>query len=161
MARFSNFGSIPLALVAIIPATLAAAPVGSPVSITAQVLVETRKPAADGTVRIVLAPAARVTPGDRLVYQITVQNSGREAALNLVVANPVPAGLIYAGAAAGSPEPELSVDGVRFGTLSQLAVRSEGVSRPALPADVRAVRWRIASIAAGRKAHLSFRATLK
>ncbi|RYY27117.1 MAG: DUF11 domain-containing protein [Sphingomonadales bacterium] len=162
MKRFGTYGSAPLALVLVFaPVAQAAMPLASPVSITAKVMVETRKAAADGTVKIVLAPAARVTPGDHVVYQVTVQNSGREVARDLVVANPVPAGLVYAGAAADSPEPELSIDGVRFGALSQLAVRSGGVSRAALPTDVRVVRWRIASVAAGGNAQLSFRAKLK
>lgn len=162
MTLLSKYGSAPLALcLTLAPVALVAAPLASPISITAKVLVETRKPAADGTVKIVLAPAARVTPGDRVVYQITVQNSGNQVARDLVVANPVPAGLAYVGGAAGSPEPELSIDGVHFAGLSQLAVRSGGVSRAALASDIRVVRWRLASVAAGGKAQLSFRATLK
>ena len=75
------------------------------VQLVTKVLVETRKPAADGTTRIELATAARVTPGDRVVYQIIYRNPGREAARDLVIANPIPAGLVYAGAAHGSTEP--------------------------------------------------------
>ncbi|RYD92976.1 MAG: hypothetical protein EOP61_24495, partial [Sphingomonadales bacterium] len=72
MPRLSKYISAPLALCAVMaPAALAAAPGNAPISITAQVMVETRKSAADGTVQIVLAPAARVTPGARVVYQIT------------------------------------------------------------------------------------------
>ncbi len=66
-----------------------------------------------------MAAAARVTPGDRIVYQLSYRNSGREPARDLVIANPVPANMAYAGAAEGSAEPELSVDGTRFGSLAQ------------------------------------------
>lgn len=128
------------------------------VQLVTKVLVETRKPAADGTTRIELATAARVTPGDRVVYQIIYRNPGREAARDLVIANPIPAGLVYAGAAHGSTEPELSVDGRDFGTLAQLRV---GV-RTATAADVRVVRWRLAQpVAPGASGQVAFRAVLK
>lgn len=141
----------------------AAAPaLAQPVELVTKVMVETRKPATDGTTRIVLAPAARVVPGDRVVYQIGYRNSGNQPATGLVIANPVPAGLIYVGAAQGSPEPELSVDGTRFGTLAQLSVRTPTGTRPATNADVRVVRWRLAKpVAAGASGQVSFRAILK
>jgi uncharacterized repeat protein (TIGR01451 family) len=133
-----------------------------PVELVTRVMVEMREPARDGTTRIVLAPAARVTPGNRVVYQISYRNTGREAARDLVIANPVPAGLIYAGPAQGSPEPELSVDGARFGTLSQLSVRTVTGTRAATSADVRVVRWRLVKpVAAGGSGQVSFRAILK
>lgn len=141
-----------------IPATALA----QPVEITAHAMVEQRKAAADGTTRITLA-AARVTPGDRIVYQLSYRNSGREPARDLVIANPVPANMTYAGAAEGSAEPELSVDGTTFGSLAQLTVRAaDGRVRPALATDVRVVRWRLATpVAAGGAGQVAFRAVLK
>ena len=134
-----------------------------PVEITAKAMVEQRKAATDGTTKITLAAAARVTPGDRIVYQLNYRNSGREPARDLVIANPVPANMLYVGAAQGSAEPELSVDGSRFGTLSQLTVRgANGQVRPALAADVRVVRWRLTDpVAAGGSGQVAFRAILK
>lgn len=149
-------------------AALAAALLMAPLPAFAQgvvlktnVLSEVREAAANGTTRIRLAPAARVTPGDRVVYQIGFKNTAKQAASNVVITNPVPAGLAYAGAAEGSPAPELSVDGVRFGTLSQLTVRAGGITRAATGADVRIVRWKLAPIAAGTSGQVSFRAILK
>lgn len=143
--------------------TAAALPaVAQPVELLTKVLVETRKPAADGTTKIVLAPAARVVPGNRVVYQISYRNTGREPARDLVIANPVPAGLVYSGAAAGSPEPELSVDGKLFGPLARLSVRTATGMRPATPADIRVVRWRLTnSVAPGASGQVSFRALVK
>lgn len=136
--------------------------VGNPVSITSRVLAEVHKPAADGTTRVELAAPGRVTPGDRVVYQITVRNSGSQAARDLVIANPVPAQLAYAGPAQGSPAPELSIDGQRFAPIAQLTARgANGQLRPATMADVRVVRWRLASVPAGGSANVSFRAILK
>lgn len=131
------------------------------VTLDTRVLSEVRETAANGTTRIRLAPAARVTPGDRVVYQIGYHNAGKLPATNVVVSNPVPAGLAYAGPAEGSPAPELSVDGVRFGSLSQLTVRAGGITRAATGADVRVVRWKLAPIAAGTSGQVSFRAILK
>jgi uncharacterized repeat protein (TIGR01451 family) len=143
--------------------TLSVPAMAQPVEITARAMVEMRKAAPDGTTKITLAPVARVTPGDRVVYQLTYRNTGREPARDLVIANPVPANLVYAGAADGGVEPELSVDGTRFGPLSQLAVHTaDGATRPATTADVRVVRWRLADpIAAGGYGQVSFRAILK
>lgn len=141
----------------------AAAPaLAQPIELVTKVLVETRKAATDGTTRVELAPANRVVPGDRVVYRIAYRNSGKQAASGLVIANPVPAGLVYAGPAEGSSAPELSVDGIRFGTLAQLSVRTPTGTRPATNADVRVVRWRLTSaVAPGTGGQVSFRAVLK
>lgn len=132
------------------------------VQLDARVLAEVRSAAADGTTRVSLAPAARVTPGDRVVYQIGYRNGGRDVARDVVITNPVPAQLRYAGPADNSPAPELSVDGVRFGPLAQLvARRPDGKLHPATLADVRVVRWRLNPVAAGGSGQVAFRAILK
>lgn len=140
-----------------------AAGLAQPVDLTARAMVEQRKAAPDGTTKITLAPAARVTPGDRIVYQLSYRNTGREPARDLVIANPVPANLVYAGTAEGSAEPELSVDGTRFGRLQQLTVRTaDGKVRPALSTDIRVVRWRLNDpVPAGGSGQVAFRAILK
>lgn len=136
--------------------------IAQPVDLLAKVFVEQRTAAADGSVKIILAPAARVTPGDRVVYQFAYRNTGAQVARDLVIANPVPANLVYTGPAAGSPEPELSIDGSRFGPLGQLSVRTaSGATRAATAADVRVVRWRLAPLAGGAAGQVAFRATLK
>lgn len=143
-------------------ALLATPALAASVEITTRVLTEQRSTAADGTTRIALVPAGRITPGDRVVYQLAYRNSGGQIARDVVIANPVPKGLVYAGPANGSAAPEVSVDGTTFGTLAQLRVRGAGgVQRAASLADVRIVRWRLASVAAGSSGQLSFRATLK
>jgi uncharacterized repeat protein (TIGR01451 family) len=148
---------------AVVAVLAAAAPAfAAPVELVTHVMVETHKAAADGTTKVTLVPAARVVPGNHVVYQIAYRNSGPAPAANLVIANPVPAGLVYTGAGQGSPEPELSVDGTRFGTLSQLSVRTPTGTRAATPADIRVVRWRLSKpVAPGASGQVSFRATLK
>jgi len=139
-----------------------AAPAG-PVNITTTVLAETRAGAANGTTQIKLAPATRVVPGDHVIYQIKVTNSGAKPAGGVVIANPVPAGMQYAGPAANSPAPEVSVDGKSFSQLASLRITTaDGRARPATAADVRVVRWRLAQpVPAGGAQQVAFRALLK
>jgi uncharacterized repeat protein (TIGR01451 family) len=139
-----------------------AAPAAPAVEIRTSVLAEKRTSAADGTTRVALVAAGRVTPGDRVVYRIAYRNNGKQAASGLVIANPVPAAMQYAGPSDGSPAPELSIDGQTFGPLSALKVRSGAVVRAATAADVRVVRWRLTQpVAAGAGGQVSFRAILK
>lgn len=145
-------------------AVLAAMPAAAQsVDITSQVMVEQRTAAADGTTRVALAPAKRVTPGDAVVYRLEYRNRGTRPATDLVIANPIPANLVYAGPSQNSPAPEVSTDGTTFASLTTLRVRGAGgVERAATPADVRAVRWRLTNpVAAGGSGQVAFRATLK
>jgi uncharacterized repeat protein (TIGR01451 family) len=139
----------------------AAAPViaaASPLQVASTVLVEQRSTAADGTVRVALAPAKRAVPGDRVVFALNYRNTGAQPLANVVFDNPVPAQIAYRAPAAGSPEPQLSVDGKTFGALSTLRV----AGRPATAADVTHVRWTLATpIAPGSSGRLAFAAVLK
>lgn len=137
---------------------LAAPAIAGSINLTAQVMVEKRIPGADGTTRIELARADRVIPGDRVVYVIEYHNSGTTAASNLVVANPVPPGLTYAGAAPGMAAPEVSNDGKAFAPIAELRVRgADGILRTAVPLDIRSVRWRLTGpIAPGASGRVAF-----
>lgn len=151
-------------LIALAVATLSTAPaLAGPLQVTSTVLVETRTAAADGTTRIALAKPARVVPGDRVVFVLGYRNTGREPIANLVLANPLPPAIAYRAPRAGSPAPELSVDGRTYGTLAALTVALPGGgSRPARPDDVTAVRWRLSTpLAAGGQGELAFQAALK
>jgi uncharacterized repeat protein (TIGR01451 family) len=133
-----------------------------PVKITTTVLAEAREAAADGTVRIKLVPAGRVVPGDHVVYRVSVANGGSKPAAGVTIANPVPANMLYAGPATGSPAPEVSVDGVTFAPIGALRVAGPAGPRAATPSDVRAVRWKLAQpIAPGASNQVAFRALLK
>lgn len=118
--------------------------------------VETKLP--DGKTEHRLAPASTVTPGQEVVYVVTVSNSGDRPADQLVITNPVPASIEFvAGDGA-----VVSVDGGRrFGALSSLTVRDRGAVRAARPNDVTHVRWTVARVAPGSSDKVSFRARLK
>ncbi len=134
-----------------------------PLEVTAKVMVESKQRAADGTTRVTLAPVARVVPGDRVVFQLAYRNTGRQPLADIVLDNPVPAAIAYRGPADGSVAPEVSVDGRTYGPLASLRVALPGGgTRPAAPADVSHVRWKLgAPLAAGAAGRLAFQAVLK
>lgn len=134
----------------------AAAAAQAPLQLETRMLTETRQAASDGTTRTVLGPPARVAPGDPVVVQVRYRNTGTAPIGGLVVANPVPAGLVYRGPRGAAPE--VSVDGRSFAPLASLRVGG----RPALPADVTHVRWRLAApVPPGAGGELLFQAAVK
>lgn len=117
-----------------------------PLEITSEVRAERHVAAADGTTRVALVPARRVGPGDRVVFALHYRNAGGQPLGDVVLANPVPRGIVYRAPAVGTPEPEVSVDGTHYGQLVALRIGN----RAAVPADVVAVRWRLANPLAAR-----------
>ena len=139
----------------------AAAPAG-PLDLASRVLVERRVAARDGTVSIEQVPAKGAAPGDRLIVQLTDRNSGTQPLGDLLLGNPVPAGMAYRGPAAAGPEPEVSADGQRFAPLARLTVAGPAGARAATAADVTHVRWRLTRpLQPGAGGSLSFRAIVK
>lgn len=114
-----------------------------PLSLTTRVLVEAPGLAADGTVRTRLVAPTRVVPGDRVVVVLAYRNTGTRPLADLVLVDPVPAGIVFRDGDAASGI-EVSADGRSFAPLAALRVASPGgVSRAATAADVTHVRWRL------------------
>lgn len=99
----------------------------------------------DGKTQSRLVAAQPVVPGEEVVYTVTFQNVGREAATDVAVVNPVPEHTSYVAGSAGGPGTEVafSADGGRsWGAPDQLKVRgADGAERVATPADYTHVRW--------------------
>ncbi|MFK3890433.1 hypothetical protein [Sphingomonas sp. NPDC079357] len=147
---------MPIRSLLLLAATALAAPAlaTGPLQVTSQVMVEAKQRAADGSTRITLVPAARVVPGDRVVFTLAYRNTGAQPLADLVFDNPVPQGVAYRAPAPHSPVPELSVDGRHYGTLAQLG--------DAGPDAVTHVRWRLARpLAPGASGTFAFQAVLK
>ena len=142
---------------------VAAPALAGPLMLTSDVRVEKRVAASDGTTRTECARADRVVPGDRVVFVLNYRNTGTAPLADVVLANPVPKGMLYRSAANGSAAPELSVDGKTYGTLAALRVPAIGGGmRAAGPDDVTNVRWRLTSpITAGSSGQLAFQAVIK
>ena len=109
------------------------------------------------------APAKNVVPGDRLAYVLTYRNEGAAAAEDLVLVMPVPPTVTLIAGTEEGGAPEHSVDGGQsYGVLADLSVAEDGERRPARPADVTHVRWRLAgSVAPGEAGDVSYRAVLR
>ncbi len=130
-------------------------------TLTSTVFKEVETPGPKGAV-MSLKPAARVTPGDQVVYVLTYRNGGARAADGVVVTNPLAQDLVYAGPADSHP-PMVSIDGQTFGPLASLSKAGAGGARvAAVPADVTSIRWTFDQpVPAGGQVQLSFRARLK
>lgn len=152
-----------IAVAALALAAPFAAHAAGPLVVTSGVMVESKVRAADGSTRVVLAPAKRVVPGDRVVLTLAYRNTGAVPLSDIAFDNPLPKGLAYRSAASGSPAPEVSVDGRSFGALSTLRVPVAGGGwRAATPNDVTHVRWRLdRPLTAGAKGQFAFQAVLK
>lgn len=118
----------------------------------------------DGNRRTRLVDAAKVVPGDEVVYTVSFSNISDEPADNVVITNPLPAELSYVEGSAFGPGAavQFSVDsGVTFASAADLEVSENGVSRPATPDDFTHIRWVIENeIAPGAQGIAQFRARL-
>lgn len=148
-------GLIALAL----PAMAAAA--NGDIEIDSDVFVE-KTVTRSGEKRHILQKAARIAPGDRLVFILRYRNEGDANAKTLSLTNPMPRGVRFLDTPGSRAL--VSVDGGRsWGVLRNLSVRQvDGGTRPAEPADVTHVRWRIAEgLAAGEGGKVLFRGTAR
>lgn len=134
-----------------------------PLQVTSKVFIEAPTRAADGSAKMVLMPAKKAVPGDRVVFVLAYRNTGAQPLDRLVFDNPLPAGIAYRAPAQGSAAPELSVDGKTYGPLSTLRVAAAGApARPARADDVTHVRWRLnGPLAANGQGQFAFQAVLK
>ena len=132
------------------------------VTLASDVFVERIQRDAAGRANVVLEAPKAIAPGDRLLFVLSYRNQGPEPASDLVVTNPVPDAVAFAGAE--GTEPEVSVDwGRSWGRLQALTVTGQdGRARMAEPRDVTHVRWSIRQpVAAGESGKFSFRAVAR
>lgn len=112
-----------------------------------------------------LVPAAKVVPGDEVVWTITAKNVCDKAADNIVIANPVPEQMQYvANSAMGiGADIAYSVDGKEFNLPAALVIHdANGIRRTASADDYRAVRWTYkGAFAPGASAFVRYRAIVK
>jgi uncharacterized repeat protein (TIGR01451 family) len=132
------------------------------VTLSSHVFVEKVKPGPNGKPLTVLEEPRLVTPGDKLVFELSYRNQGAQPATGFVITDPIPSAVTFTGAV--SPGAVYSVDGGRtWGPLAALRVATaNGASRPATAADVTTVRWSFSqAIPAGAAGKVSFRGVVK
>jgi uncharacterized repeat protein (TIGR01451 family) len=132
------------------------------VALNSEVFVERTTRDANGAAQVALEAPGVVTPGDPLVFVLRYRNNGATPASDFAVTNPIPDSVSFVSSESAGAV--YSVDGgLTWGALAALRVRNaDGTSRPAGPADVTHVRWRLARpIPAGGEGELRFRGVVK
>jgi uncharacterized repeat protein (TIGR01451 family) len=88
----------------------------------------------------------KLLPGERVGYQIEVNNKGTEPAANIVIANPIPEHTFYIQDSAKglNTKIEFSVDnGKTYALPAQLFLDKDGKRVQASSADYTQVRWKL------------------
>lgn len=134
----------------------------APVTLTNNVFQEVEVLAEDGTLTTELVPAARVVPGDEVIYELAYGNAGEEVVTDVVIDNPLPEHLELVSQG-DTLATAVSVDGgVTYGRLEDLFVLgADGEPRPARVADVTHLRWVIAELAPGATGRITYRARVR
>jgi uncharacterized repeat protein (TIGR01451 family) len=94
-----------------------------------------------------LVPAAKVVPGDEVVWTITASNVCDAPTADVAITNPVPQHMRYVGDSAFGPGAaiEFSLDGAAFAAPAALTVaQADGTRRPARADEYSAIRWVLA-----------------
>jgi uncharacterized repeat protein (TIGR01451 family) len=161
--------AVVLALSILLPAWSAHAVegAGSPaveIKITAEVEVKVKKP--DGSEEVKRVPAAKIPPGETVIYTLNARNTSAKPADDVVLTDPIPPHMEYVdgSVSAGGARVTFSVDGGKsFAAKESLKVRgADGAMRAALPADFTHVRWHLEKpLTPGETREVSFRARLE
>jgi uncharacterized repeat protein (TIGR01451 family) len=111
-------------------------------------------------------PAAKVIPGDEVIYTISYSNQGKEKADNVLITNPIPEHMLYQnGSASGTGSSiTFSVDGGKTYDLPEklTIVNSNGKKVPAKSSDFTHIRWTLnQSVKPGEKGQVVYRALLE
>jgi uncharacterized repeat protein (TIGR01451 family) len=121
---------------------------------------------AEGQKVLMRIPAAKVVPGDEVIYTNTYTNVGSEAAANVVITNPVPEHMQYLSASALGPDMVItfSIDGGQTYDAPDrlMIVEADGSKRQAKPSEYTHIRWiRQKPLEPGENGQVSFKARLK
>lgn len=113
-----------------------------------------------------LVEAARVLPGEEVLFTVTYTNIGDQAAEDVTITNPVPDHMFYVdnSATGDNTSVTFSVDGGEtFGAPQDLQVTDAlGAERPAIAKDYTHVRWVVASdVSAGASGTVQFSAVVE
>lgn len=153
-----------ITILLLLPATAWAAPEVK-VSITAEKVVQTEKNGKSVEQRL---PADDVQPGDILVYTLSYENRGNEAATGVVLNDPIPEGTVYIVGSAFGPGADISfsIDGGKSfkqpGMLTYEAITNgKSEKRKATPEQYSHIRWTVEKIAPGGSGTAGFRVRVK
>ncbi len=115
------------------------------------------------------SPVEKTSPGDLLVYTITYQNAGTTDAVDAVIVNPIPRGVVYRPDTAEGQDAEItfSIDNSRTWHKPPIMVpvkKPDGTveMRPVPPEQYTHIRWIVKRpIPPGQSGQVSFKSTVK
>lgn len=112
--------------------------------------------------------ATEIIPGETLIYTIRYENVGDEAATNVAIVDPIPAGAAYInGSATEAGDLTFSIDGGQSYKKPSLLVyevkdaSGKNEKRIASPDRYTHIRWLIPAIQSGEKGSVSFQVLMK
>lgn len=107
--------------------------------------------------------AKGVQPGDEVIYTLNYANSGTEAARDVIITDPIPAGTTYIpGSATEAGELTFSIDkGKSFKKPTLLIYEVNGEKKVASPDEYTDIRWTLPSVEAGGKGSVHFKVKVK
>lgn len=112
--------------------------------------------------------AKGVQPGEEIIYTLNYVNSGTDAAKDVIISDPIPAGTSYIpGSASETGDLSFSIDkGKTFKKPTLLTYEVKGSTgkaekKVASPEDYTDVRWTIPQVPAGGKGAVSFKVKVK
>ena len=112
--------------------------------------------------------AKGVQPGDEIIYTLSYLNSGTDAAKDVVISDPIPAGTSYIpGSASELGDLTFSIDkGKSFKKPTLLTYELKGSAgkmekKVATPDEYTDIRWTIPQVPAGGKGSVSFKVKVK
>lgn len=107
-------------------------------------------------------------PGEEIIYTLSYVNSGTEAATDVLITDPIPAGTSYIpGSASEAGELTFSLDkGKSFKKPTLLVYEVKGSDgkaqkKVASPEEYTDIRWTLPSVPAGGKGSVSFKVKVK
>jgi uncharacterized repeat protein (TIGR01451 family) len=136
------------------------------IELTSRAETETVTVNAKGEKETVRTPAAKVVPGDTVIFTNSYRNAGREPATRVVIVNPVPEHMTYLEESATGEKMTItfSVDGGKsFAAADQLFLPGpDGKPRPARAEEYTHIRWTLpGALPPGASGEVVFRARLK
>ncbi|MDA8139294.1 MAG: hypothetical protein M0036_11640 [Desulfobacteraceae bacterium] len=128
--------------------------------------VETSSTNTEGQKVVQRVPAAKVLPGQEVLFTTYYENTSAKAAENAVITNPIPEHMLYKADSASGAGTRItfSVDGGKtYNTPAKLMIKdAAGREFPVRPKDYTHIRWTFEHpLPPGAKGEVSFRAILK
>ena len=122
----------------------------------------------DGKEIVQRVPAAAINPGEVITYTVKYKNVGDEAAVDVIIEDPIPKGMYYFPDSAEGKDTDItfSVDGKTFNkppllTYEVKVAAGKIEKRSVSPEEYKNVRWVVRKVMPGQEGNVSFKAKVR